>query len=98
MTKMNTDLINDASVDGLKISKIFQTDTTEILLITLEKGKIFPTHTSPKDTFLVVLKGSINFYIENKMLALDENEIYIFKKDVEHHVTSNENSKFLIIR
>ncbi len=95
---MNTNRIIEANINGLQVSKIFETATTETLLITLEKGKLFPTHTSPKETFLVVLNGSINFHIENKMIALAQHEVYTFKKDVEHHVTANDDSKFLIIR
>ncbi len=95
---MNTNRILEANISGLQVSKIFNTTTTETLLITLEKGKLFPTHRSPKDTFLVVLNGSINFHIENKMIALEQHEVYTFKKDVEHHVTANADSKFLIIR
>ena len=95
---MNTNLIIENKVKGLQVSKIFESETTETLLITLEKGKIFPTHTSPKDAFLVVIEGFINFHIENKMMELERHEIYTFKKDIEHYVTANKNSKFLIIR
>lgn len=95
---MNTNLIIENKVKGLQVSKIFESETTETLLITLEKGKLFPTHTSPKDAFLVVIEGFINFHIENKMIELEKHEIYSFKKDVEHYVTANKNSKFLIIR
>lgn len=95
---MNTNLIIEKKVSGLQVSKIFESESTETLLITLEKGKIFPTHTSPKDAFLVVIEGFINFHIENKMMELEKHEIYMFKKDVEHYVTANKNSKFLIIR
>jgi quercetin dioxygenase-like cupin family protein len=95
---MNTNLIIENKVKGLQVSKIFESKTTETLLITLEEGKTFPTHTSPKDAFLVVIEGFINFHIENKMIELERHEIYTFKKDVEHYVTANNNSKFLIIR
>ena len=95
---MNTNFIIEHKVNGLQVSKIFESETTETMLISLEKGKEFPTHTSPKDAFLVVLEGFINFHIENKMIALEKHEVYSFKKDVEHYVTANKNSKFLIIR
>jgi hypothetical protein len=32
------------------------------------------------------------------MIELERHEIYSFKKDIEHYVTANKNSKFLIIR
>ena len=95
---MDTEIINKANTKNLNITELFKTETTETLLVTLEAKKLFPKHTSPKDTMVVVLEGSINFYIENKLLALDKHEIYIFKKGIEHYVTANENSKFLIIR
>lgn len=95
---MNTEIINETTIEGLKVSKLFKTETTETLLVTLEAQKLFPKHTSPKDTMVVVLEGSINFYTENKLLVLDKHEVYEFKKDVEHYVTANKNSKFLIIR
>tara|TARA_R110002073_G_scaffold72537_1_gene177423 strand:+ start:418941 stop:419228 length:288 start_codon:yes stop_codon:yes gene_type:complete len=95
---MNTHIITEALIQGLQVSKIFKTDTTETLLITLEKDKLFPKHTSPKEAMLVVLEGSINFYIEGKTIELNQNNTYSFQKNVEHHVVANENSKFLIIR
>jgi len=95
---MNKDLIISNKVEGLQVSKIFQSETTETLLITLEEGKVFPTHTSPKDALLVVIEGSINFHIANDSIALEQHEVYTFKKDIQHHVTSNKNAKFLIIR
>ena len=95
---MNVQLINEAEVKGLQVSKIFESETTETLLITLEKGKTFPTHTSPKDAFLIVIEGFINFHIEDKMVALEQHEVYAFKANIEHHVTANKDSKFLIIR
>lgn len=95
---MNTNLIIENKVKGLQVSKIFESESSETLLITLEKGKLFPTHTSPKDAFLVVIDGFINFHIENKTIELETHEVYSFKKDIEHHVTANKNSKFLIIR
>ncbi len=95
---MNTNTIIKAEVSGLHASQLFKSETTETLLITLEKNKLFPKHTSPKETLLVVLEGSINFHIQHKMIALDQHEVYTFHADIEHHVTANKNSKFLIIR
>jgi len=95
---MKINSIIESDVKGLQVSKIFNSDTTETLLVTLEKEQLFPTHTSPKDTFLVVLEGNINFYIENKMVILAKHESYAFPKEVKHYVTANVDAKFLIIR
>lgn len=95
---MNTNIILETEIKGLKASKIFTSDSTETLLISLEKDKLFPTHTSPKTTLLVVLKGKIDFHIDNKTITLAEHQSYTFEKDIEHYVTAHEDSKFLIIR
>jgi quercetin dioxygenase-like cupin family protein len=93
---MNT--ILETEIKGLNAIKIFKSEDAETLLISLEKGKLFPTHTSPKTTFLVMLEGNVDFYIENKTITLAKHQSYTFEKDLEHYVTANENSKFLIIR
>jgi len=95
---MNKNIILETAIKGLKASKIFATESTETLLITLEKDKIFPTHTSPKTTFLVVIEGEIDFHIENKTITLAVHQNYKFEKDIEHYVTAHKDSKFLIIR
>ena len=95
---MNKNSIIETEIKGLKASKIFASDSTETLLITLEKDKLFPTHTSPRSTFLVVLKGKIDFHIENKSITLTEHQTYTFEKNIEHYVTAHEDAKFLIIR
>ena len=95
---MNKNTITETKIGGLKASKIFSSEITETLLITLEKDKLFPTHTSPRTTLLVVLEGKIDFHIENKILTLAHHQTYTFEKDIEHYVTALEDAKFLIIR
>ena len=95
---MNKDIIIETEIKGLKAIKIFVSDSTETLLISLEKDHLFPTHTSPRTTLLVVLKGKINFHIENKTITLAKHQTYTFEMDIEHHVTALKDSKFLISR
>lgn len=95
---MNKNIIIETEIKGLKASKIFTTETTETVLITLEKDALFPTHTSPKNTLLIVLKGKIDFLIENIVITLTEHQTHTFEKNIEHRVIAHENSKFLIIR
>ena len=95
---MNKNIIIETEIEGLKASKIFTSKSTETLLIALEKDTLFPTHTSPRTTFLVVLKGKIDFHIESKTITLAEHQTFTFEKNIEHFVTAHEDSKFLIIR
>jgi quercetin dioxygenase-like cupin family protein len=88
----------DSPFKGLNVEKIFKSDSTETLLISLEKGTLFPTHTSPKNAILVVLEGDIDFHCNKQTINLIKHQTYTFDKELEHKVTANANSKFLIIR
>ncbi|NNL01552.1 MAG: cupin domain-containing protein [Eudoraea sp.] len=90
--------IADQPFDKLQIKKIVNTDTLEILSISLEKGTIFPEHTSPRDAQLIVLEGDIVFHINKTSYPLRTQQNFNFPKATPHSVMANENSKFLIIR
>ena len=90
--------IKETKFNGLQISKLVKTEALEILSICLEKGALFPEHSSPLDAQLIVLEGNISFYINNTVYKLTEQQHFSFPKNVKHWVTANENSKFLIIR
>ena len=90
--------IIDLGYQGLNITKLSQTESTETLLVTLEGGKDFPEHTSPKDTLLIVLTGEIIFNQEDKKTRLTTFDHYCFKAHEPHSVQAQLNSKFLIIR
>lgn len=96
--KQDANYITNTKTKGLTVKKMFTNSTSEVILITLEKDAVFPEHTSPKDALLVVLEGTINFYIENNTMLLNTNQVYSFKKEIQHHVIAKENSKFLIVR
>ncbi len=97
MHQINT-TIKQSPVKGLNINKLASVDASEILLITLEKESVFPTHTSKTDATLIVLEGAIMFHINNTAYELSKHDILSFKKDEAHWVKANANSKFLIIR
>ena len=93
-----TDAINYVETTGLKASKLLDINAQEILHISLEENATFPNHTSPRDAHLLVLEGTIIFYITNKEYKLNKHQIFNFPKDEEHWVKAIKNSKFLIIR
>lgn len=90
--------INLTDFKGLKAGKLLDIDAKEILSISLEKDTIFPKHTSPRDANLLVLEGSITFFINGLGYKLNKHQIFNFPKNKEHWVEANENAKFLIIR
>lgn len=97
MYKIN-DALNLKDYKGLKAGKLLDINAKEILQISLEKDTIFPKHTSPTNANLILLEGSITFYINDLEYKLSKHQIFNFPKDKEHWVKASENSKFLIIR
>ncbi len=92
------DTIKAQQFNKLQLHKLEATDAFEILSISLEKGTIFPEHTSPKDTILLMLEGDIVFHINGEDIHLQEQQKLNFPKEKKHWVEAFENSKFLIIR
>ncbi len=90
--------IRTQSIDGLQVRRPIQNEALEILSITLEKGAVFPEHTSPRDAFLIVLQGALEFQINGKHFSLVQFEDFSFPKEEVHRVLALEDSRFLIIR
>ncbi len=88
----------DQEIKALKVEKVHGADTFEILSIALEKGGIFPEHTSPRKAILVLLEGSIRFHIDGNSYLLKRHQLFNFPKNTPHWVEAKRDSKFLIIR
>ncbi|MGB5170225.1 MAG: cupin domain-containing protein [Eudoraea sp.] len=92
------DTINLQTIDKLQVKELAKNEAFQILSISLEKGAIFPEHTSPTDAHLIVLEGEIIFNIQKESHRLRSKQSLAFPKETKHWVSSNENSKFLIVR
>lgn len=92
------DSINTKNIQGLQVEKLLDLNAAEIIQVHLEANSIFPKHTSPRDTYLLVLEGEINFHINSNEFYLKKHQFFNFPKEVEHWVEANQNAIFLIIR
>ncbi len=61
---------------------MFTSESTATLLLSWKKDNFSPTHTSPITTLLVILKGKIDFHIENKTITLADHQTNRFEKDI----------------
>ncbi len=84
--------------DTLQIKELAKNEAFQILSISLEKGAIFPEHTSPSDAYLILLEGEINFTMKDSSFHLTAQQSLHFSKKTEHSVKALQNSKFLIVR
>lgn len=90
--------IKSQEYDKLQVKIVVETPNYDILSISLERDAVFPNHSSPTDAQLIVLEGTIKFYIDGESYTLTKHQRFSFPKQTEHWVKANENSKFLIIR
>lgn len=90
--------IEQQAFNKLKVQKIKTSENLDILSISLEKGAVFPEHTSPRDAYLIMLEGEIQFHINYDVYTLSQHQHLNFNKEEAHWVEASENSKFLIIR
>ena len=91
-------LLAEQKFKDLQIAQLIRTSDYEILSVTLEAGAMFPEHTSPKDTHIIVLEGEIYFGVNNEVYNLSAHQVFDFEADVKHFVKALTNTKFLIIR
>jgi len=90
--------IADQTFEGLQVKQLVKNQKLEILSISLAKGAVFPSHESPEDAHLIVLEGTIAFYIEENPIVLTAQQQFSFPKKTAHWVEAYQDSKFLIIR
>ena len=91
-------LIAEQKFKDLQIAQLIRTSGYEVLSVTLEAGAMFPEHSSPKHTHLIVLEGEIYFGINNEIYNLTAQQVFEFEADTKHFVKALTNTKFLIIR
>ena len=77
---------------------LWEEDENKIMLVALEKNQKMPEHFSPIDAIIFVLKGKIEFLIEDKEYTVKESEMFIIPAKTPHKVMGKEKSKFLVCR
>lgn len=90
--------INLTEYKGLKVSKVVDVHATEIMKVAIEKGTEFPNHISKTDVTLIVLEGSLSFFIDGQKIELRKHQVFQFPRNEPHSVNALENSKFLLIK
>ena len=91
-------LLAEQKFKDLQINQLIRTGDYEVLSVTLEAGSMFPEHSSPKDTHIIVLEGEIYFGVNNEIYNLSALQVFNFEADCKHFVKALTNTKFLIIR
>lgn len=77
---------------------LWEEDENKIMLVAMEKNQEMPEHFSPIDAVIYVLKGKVEFIIENVEYTVKEEEMLIIPAKTAHKVIAKDKSKFIICR
>lgn len=77
---------------------LLENNSLSLNIVAIKKDEIIDTHTSISDSAVYVLEGKIELHFDAQKFTLNENEILMFKKDIEHKVLALKDSKFFIIK
>ena len=87
-------------LDGQKFVKkdLMKNGEGKLAIIALKKDEIIDTHTSINDAAVYVIDGEIEIHFDAEKFKIEKGEILMFKKDTEHKVLAQKDSKFLLIK
>ncbi len=71
-------------------------NASQLMAVKLE-GDLVPWHSHEADELFIVIKGSIEIFIENKSFILSENDVFKVPKGALHKVVALEKSNVLLI-
>ncbi|MDN3605971.1 cupin domain-containing protein [Kaistella yonginensis] len=74
------------STEKANVFSIKKSDNLKYFAVALGKGGILKKHTAPVPATLVVLKGEINFLIENQEIRMKQFDVYEIPVNVAHEV------------
>ena len=75
-----------------------ENDNSSLSVVALKKDEIIDTHTSICDAAVYVVDGEIELHFDAEKFTVKKEEILMFKKDEQHKVLANKDSKFLLIK
>lgn len=74
-----------------------KTERSQMIAIGLGKGAVLKKHKTGVSTNLIVMKGSIDFIINDETLNFTEGEVYEIPIDVEHEVVGIDDENIFIV-
>ena len=74
------------TVDKPAILAIRKTDNINVIAVGLLQNQLLKKHKTSIPTLLLVLKGEVEFRIEDKVIVLKQHETYQIPENIEHEV------------
>lgn len=77
---------------------LMEHDNSSLSVISIKKDEIIDTHTSKCDAAVIVIDGEIELHFDAEKFKIEKGEILMFKKDEQHKVVAQKDSRFLLIK
>ena len=77
---------------------LLENNESSLNIIALKKDEIIDTHTSTCDAGVYVLDGEIEIHFDAEKFKVEKGELLLFKRDQEHKVVAEKDSKFFVIK
>lgn len=90
--------IVDSKDEKFERKVLMEKDNSSLSVVALKKDEIIDTHTSICDAAVYVVDGEIELHFDAEKFTVKKEEIIMFKKDEQHKVLANKDSKFLLIK
>ncbi|HIS36214.1 TPA: cupin domain-containing protein [Candidatus Scatousia excrementigallinarum] len=90
--------IVDSKDEKFERKVLMENDNSSLSVVALKKDEIIDTHTSICDAAVYVVDGEIELHFDAEKFTVKKEEILMFKKDEQHKVLANKDSKFLLIK
>ncbi len=85
------------SQDKIKAWKVFSGNESEQILMMLETNTLLKPHQTEFDLNVLVVKGKLNFFIENESYLMNENESAACQGNIPHGLENPYNSTAAIL-
>lgn len=90
--------IADFGDEKFKKVVLMEHENNCLSVIAIKKDEVIDTHTSVCDAAVYLLDGEIEIHFDAQKFKVDKGEILMFKKDTQHKVVAQKDSKFLLIK
>lgn len=88
--------------DGKINSKILlENGESKAVLFAMKKEQFMPEHVSPRNAFVYLIEGEIDFQLNNdasEKYKVKKGEIFFFDADEKHIVSAKKDTKLLVVR
>lgn len=77
---------------------LMEHDNSSLSIVSLKENEIIDTHTSKCDACVIVVDGEIELHFDAEKFKIEKDEMLMFKKEEQHKVVAQKDSRFLLIK